>query len=66
MGKDTEAADSRYCPEGVNKSMMKVKLEDLGVYGRIILESILKRNGRVLIGFILTSIWTNGWLFCIQ
>jgi hypothetical protein len=66
MGKDIEVTDSRYCPEGVKKSMMKGQLEDLGVDGRIILESILKRNGKVLIGFILMSVWTNGWLFCIQ
>jgi hypothetical protein len=65
-GKDNVVADSRYCPEGVNKSMMKGKLEDIGVDGRIILECILKRNRRVLIGFILMSIRTNGWLFCTQ
>jgi hypothetical protein len=63
-GKDTVVADSRYCPEEVHKSKMKGKLKDLGVNGRIILECILKRNGRVLIGFILLSIWTIGWLFC--
>jgi hypothetical protein len=49
--------------EGVNKSMMKGKLEDLGVDGRIILECVLKRNGKVLIGFILMTIWTNGLLW---
>jgi len=46
--------------------MMTEKLEDLGVDERIILECILKRNGGVLIGFILTSVWTIGWLFCIE
>ena len=66
MGKDNVVADSRFCLEGVNKNMMKEKLEDLGVDGRIILECISKRNRRLLIGFILMSIWTNGWLFCIQ
>jgi hypothetical protein len=66
MRKGTVVADSRYRPEGVNNSMMKGKLEDLGVDGRIILECILKRNGRVLIGFMLMSIWTIGWLFCVQ
>jgi len=30
---------------------MKGQLEDLGVDGRIILDCILKQNGRVLIGF---------------
>jgi hypothetical protein len=36
--------------------MMKGKLEDLGLDGRYILEYILKRNERALIGFILMSI----------
>jgi len=31
--------------------MMNGKLEDQGLDGRIVLDCILKRNGRVLIGF---------------
>ena len=66
MGKDIVVADSRYCPEGVHKSMIKGKLEDLGADGKTILECVLTGNERVLIGFILMSVWTIGWLFCIQ
>jgi hypothetical protein len=66
VGKDIVVADSRYCPKGVHKSMMKGKLENLVADGRIILECVLTRNEKVLIGFILMSIWTIGWLFCIQ
>jgi hypothetical protein len=66
IGKDVAVADSMYCPERVRESMTKGKLEDLGVDGRIILECILKRSGRLLIGFILMSVCTNGWMFYIQ
>jgi hypothetical protein len=58
--------DSRFVQDGVNKSMMKGKLEDLGVGGSIILECILKQNGRDLFEFIFVSIWTNDWSFWIQ
>jgi hypothetical protein len=63
IGKDIVVADSRYFPEGVHENTMKGKLEDLGADGRIILECVLTGNESVLIGFILMSIWTIGWLF---
>jgi hypothetical protein len=66
MRKDIVVVDSRHCPEGVHKSMMNGKLEDLVADGRIILECVLTRNERVFIGFILMSVWTTGWRFCIQ